>query len=255
MAFVGPLGVGAMVDASNRAWLDDLWDLIVATPITTDGYYENTLKLLALIVMSGNWWAPEAMGAPVCDPGGTPLCTAGGSLSAVQILVGRPGGAPGTQTLRFQGSLFFAQGIPVSPLTGGAQLLVEDLGAGGTAVFDLTEMTHPIPSAADGACDETHDGWVARSRTTTYRNRSTAIDPPACTIGSADGLYKIQYRPRSARDLDFTVLAKRSTIGALTGPLRGTIVLGKDAAAGQSGACGVSVALGCTPSGSKLRCR
>ena len=102
-----------------------------------------------------------------------------------------------------QGSLFFAQGIPVSPLTGGSQLLVEDLGA----------------------------------------------------AGSAQGLYKLQYRPRSARDLGFTVRVKRSTIGAVTGPLRGTIVLGRDAAAGQSGACGVSVTIECTSSGSKLRCR
>lgn len=64
MAFVAPLGVGAMVDASNQAWLDAIWDLVVATPVTTDGYYENTLKMLAMVVMSGNWWA-----APL-PPGG-----------------------------------------------------------------------------------------------------------------------------------------------------------------------------------------
>ncbi len=77
MAFVAPIGVGAMVDAANQTWLNDVWDLVVATPITTDGYYENTLKMLALLVMSGNWWAPEAVaGDPCIAPTLTPTVTA-----------------------------------------------------------------------------------------------------------------------------------------------------------------------------------
>lgn len=56
MAFIAPLGVGAMVDASNQAWLNDLWDLVVSQAL--EGYYEDTLKLLAMLVMSGNWWTP-----------------------------------------------------------------------------------------------------------------------------------------------------------------------------------------------------
>ncbi len=66
MAFVAPLGVGAMVDASNQGWLNAIWDLVVATPPATDGYYENTLKLLAMIAMSGNLWAPERVAAGPC---------------------------------------------------------------------------------------------------------------------------------------------------------------------------------------------
>jgi hypothetical protein len=77
MAFVAPLGVGAMVDGGNQAWLNDLWDLVVATPLTTDGYYENTLKLLAMIAMSGNLWAPERVAAGPCvAPTLTPAPTA-----------------------------------------------------------------------------------------------------------------------------------------------------------------------------------
>lgn len=81
MAFVAPLGVGAMVDAANQAWLNAIWDLVVATPITTDGYYENTLKLLAMLVMSGNFWAPERVAADPCvaptlAPAATPTPTA-----------------------------------------------------------------------------------------------------------------------------------------------------------------------------------
>jgi endo-1,4-beta-D-glucanase Y len=89
MAFVAPLGVGAMVDPANQAWLNDVWDLVVATPASTDGYYENTLKLLAMIAMSGNLWAPERVAAGPCSaptltpgptrtptPSATPVCAA-----------------------------------------------------------------------------------------------------------------------------------------------------------------------------------
>lgn len=82
MAFVAPFAVGAMVDAGNQAWLNSLWDLIVATPAATDGYYENTLKLLAMVVLSGNWWAPERVAPGPCvaptltpTPSATPTAT------------------------------------------------------------------------------------------------------------------------------------------------------------------------------------
>jgi endoglucanase len=62
MAFIAPLGVAAMVDPAHQDWLDRSWDAIVATRDT--GYYADTLALLALIAMSGNWWAPEAAPCP-----------------------------------------------------------------------------------------------------------------------------------------------------------------------------------------------
>jgi endo-1,4-beta-D-glucanase Y len=61
MAFNGPFGVGAMVDAGRQAWLDAIW-------AQTDGlrgdYYNKTLQLLTMIVMSGNWWTPAAADCP-----------------------------------------------------------------------------------------------------------------------------------------------------------------------------------------------
>ena len=90
---------------------------------------------------------------------------------------------------------------------------------------------------------------------TTYRNHSTALDPPSCTPGSARGLSSLRYRPRSALDLDFLARTKRSTVGALVGPLRGTLVLGSMTAAGQAGACGITVSLACAGTGATLRCR
>ncbi|MEO5970704.1 MAG: glycosyl hydrolase family 8 [Bdellovibrionia bacterium] len=58
MAFVAPFAVGAMVDSSNQAWLNSLWDTIVSTSITSGGYYENSIKMLNMIVLSSNYWKP-----------------------------------------------------------------------------------------------------------------------------------------------------------------------------------------------------
>jgi hypothetical protein len=48
--------VAAMVDSTNQAWLDALWNHIVAG--ANQGYYEDSIKMQSMLVMSGNWWAP-----------------------------------------------------------------------------------------------------------------------------------------------------------------------------------------------------
>jgi hypothetical protein len=58
MAFIAPLGVSAMVEAENQQWLNDLWDFSVNHPFEDESYFDSTLKLLSMIVMSGNWWVP-----------------------------------------------------------------------------------------------------------------------------------------------------------------------------------------------------
>lgn len=56
MAFIAPFGVAAM-SYSNQPWVNNLWNTIVN--FSVESYYEDTIKLLCLIVMSGNWWVPE----------------------------------------------------------------------------------------------------------------------------------------------------------------------------------------------------
>jgi len=59
MAFLAPVTVAAMVEpdnGTNQAWLDALWDELVASGI--DEYYGDSIKLLAMIVLSDNWWTP-----------------------------------------------------------------------------------------------------------------------------------------------------------------------------------------------------
>jgi endo-1,4-beta-D-glucanase Y len=57
MAFVAPLAVGAMA-SNDQEWLDALWRFVVAHPLEDEVYYGATLKLLALVALSGNWWQP-----------------------------------------------------------------------------------------------------------------------------------------------------------------------------------------------------
>ncbi len=57
-AFAAPFGVGMMVDAENQDWLNAVWDRL--TDGASDGYYSDTLRMQALIVMSSNWWSPRS---------------------------------------------------------------------------------------------------------------------------------------------------------------------------------------------------
>ena len=256
MAFVAPFGVGAMVDASNQAWLNDVWDLVVATPLSAEGYYENTLKLLSMIVMSGSWWAPEGVSGS-CTPTANALCTAGGALLAPQITLTKLGGTPGDENLQLKAKLFFPQGIPAAaPYTDGAQVLIEDLGNGNAAVFELSAAsTDPVPAVSAGSCDAKRDVWKATPVSTQYRNASTALDPPACTAGTSRGLFLLKYRPRGPRDLDLLLKAKKASLGAVVGPLRATFVLGAAQADGDAGRCAISGPVPCSATATSLRCK
>ena len=58
LTFVSLMGVAAMVEADNQAWLNAVWDHVVAQKIEDDDFYGNTLKLMAMIAMSGHWAKP-----------------------------------------------------------------------------------------------------------------------------------------------------------------------------------------------------
>jgi endo-1,4-beta-D-glucanase Y len=62
MAFTGPLAVGAMVDPDGQEWLDALYRHSIEREM--ENYYEDTLRMLSLLVLSGNWWAPEKVESP-----------------------------------------------------------------------------------------------------------------------------------------------------------------------------------------------
>ncbi len=58
LSFTAPFTVGAMLD-TNQIWLNDLYAKVLNTNINVDGYYGNTLKLLSMLTISGNYWVPD----------------------------------------------------------------------------------------------------------------------------------------------------------------------------------------------------
>lgn len=58
LAFTAPIGVGAMVDKKYQTWLNAIWDNVTTAGFEERDYYGNTLRLLSMLVMSGNWWGP-----------------------------------------------------------------------------------------------------------------------------------------------------------------------------------------------------
>lgn len=53
--FVAPLGVAAMTDADQQDWLNAIYDSVYDRH---EDYYEDSVTLLSLLVMSGNAWTP-----------------------------------------------------------------------------------------------------------------------------------------------------------------------------------------------------
>ncbi|HEX9297952.1 MAG TPA: glycosyl hydrolase family 8 [Polyangiaceae bacterium] len=56
LAFEAPFGVSAMVDSSNQAWLNAIWSH--TSSVSNQGYFEDSIKMISMLVMSNNWWAP-----------------------------------------------------------------------------------------------------------------------------------------------------------------------------------------------------
>jgi endo-1,4-beta-D-glucanase Y len=55
--FEAPIGAAAVVDAKYQAWLNAIWAR-VSMGSTTNDSHGDSVRLLSLILMSGNWWAP-----------------------------------------------------------------------------------------------------------------------------------------------------------------------------------------------------
>ncbi len=57
IAFTGGFAVAAML-SNNQNWLDSCFNSLMQPDIGLYGYYANTLRLLYLLVLSGNYWLP-----------------------------------------------------------------------------------------------------------------------------------------------------------------------------------------------------
>lgn len=57
-AFVAPFGVAAMTNASQQAWLNKIYDSV---RLAREDYFEDSINLQCLLVMTGNFWDPTLM--------------------------------------------------------------------------------------------------------------------------------------------------------------------------------------------------
>ncbi|MDR3597975.1 glycosyl hydrolase family 8 [Clostridium sp.] len=55
LSFIAPFLVSSIIEKGNDNWTISLWKSLMNKPITKCTFYENTLKLLAMIVVTGNW--------------------------------------------------------------------------------------------------------------------------------------------------------------------------------------------------------
>ncbi|HEU5077052.1 MAG TPA: glycosyl hydrolase family 8 [Polyangiaceae bacterium] len=62
MLFTAPLGVAAMCDSQHQDWLNRVWDRVEAAAF--EGSTTDSVRLLSMIVMSGNWWVPDRLPDP-----------------------------------------------------------------------------------------------------------------------------------------------------------------------------------------------
>ena len=47
-----------MTDSNSQAWLDALWNKMLATPIDTSSYYAASIQLQVMITATHNHWVP-----------------------------------------------------------------------------------------------------------------------------------------------------------------------------------------------------
>lgn len=187
----------------------------------------------------------------------TPICTDGVLGADVKLKLGKLDAPAGDEKAVFKGKLGFLPGDPAvfDPATQGAQILIEDAGAGNAVLFELSHATVPVPGGPGCGPD---DGWSVNTAGTTYKykNKSGAL-PPGCAPGSANGLQAIKLKDKRAtrQQILFTIKVKNGTIpGSVVGPLRATLVTAADAGAGVAGDCGGIVNSNCTISPDKVQC-
>lgn len=56
LSFIAPFLVSSLTEKGNDTWTLSLWNTLINKPITKCTFYENTLKLISMIIATGNWY-------------------------------------------------------------------------------------------------------------------------------------------------------------------------------------------------------
>jgi endo-1,4-beta-D-glucanase Y len=58
LSFISSFAISAMTDARNQEWLNKLWDYMIHFKLKDFDYFDNSIKMLTLIILSHNYWVP-----------------------------------------------------------------------------------------------------------------------------------------------------------------------------------------------------
>jgi endo-1,4-beta-D-glucanase Y len=64
-SFIAPFTVGAMTNSANQTWLNGVYDFLLTQSFDSNTYFPNTLTMLDLIVISGNYWPPYTISSGI----------------------------------------------------------------------------------------------------------------------------------------------------------------------------------------------
>jgi endo-1,4-beta-D-glucanase Y len=56
LSFIGPFAVSAATDSKNQQWLNAVWDYLLHFKLKDYDYYDNSINMLDMIIVSGNYW-------------------------------------------------------------------------------------------------------------------------------------------------------------------------------------------------------
>ena len=182
---------------------------------------------------------PLPVDVTVADRVPNPLCGHGAPITGVRLAVRHLDKAAGRQALTLSGTIHLPaeQAARLDLAGSGAQILIDDVGAGGAPIVALTAAGGTAIPPNARACGP-RDGWRTRGGRHSYRNRTSALAAPACVPGSAGGLASLELRQGRRRpgEIRFKVRMRGARFAALPrGPLRATIVF--DGAETSTGAC------------------
>jgi hypothetical protein len=59
LCFIAPFAVSAMISQDNQPWLNKVWDYLVHFRMKDFDYYDNSIKMITMIILSGNYWTPN----------------------------------------------------------------------------------------------------------------------------------------------------------------------------------------------------
>ena len=59
LSFIAPFAVAAMTENKDQKWLNKTWDYLVKFDIDDFDYYDNSIKMLNMLIITHNYWAPR----------------------------------------------------------------------------------------------------------------------------------------------------------------------------------------------------